>query len=164
MLSKPGPEYITDSYGQKYQLHIILESEEQLLVDIYDTQIVGYANCIIQHSNELSLADIRIFDQAIVFRSTFQRIWVAAIQRAPSRTKNYQRRGLGTQLLQWVIEYARARALTRIVGDVVEQDLAQNPNLCQWYQKHGFSITEPPPGAPKGIAKQIIMHIRRVDK
>ncbi|MEI6778685.1 MAG: GNAT family N-acetyltransferase [Chloroflexales bacterium] len=53
----------------------------------------------------------------------------------------YRRRGMGSALLHYIIELARAHGLQHIRGFVVERDLNEIPNLLDWYARLGFIVT-----------------------
>ena len=53
---------------------------------------------------------------------------------------NYQKRGLGTILLQEIIQFAKFRQVKKLQGSLTQQDVSKNPRLIKWYRKHGFQI------------------------
>ncbi|MGE5655522.1 MAG: GNAT family N-acetyltransferase [Actinomycetota bacterium] len=56
---------------------------------------------------------------------------------------HYQKKGLGTTLLKFVINWAKKRNIKQISGFLTEEDLQNNPNLVRWYQQYNFRL-EPP--------------------
>lgn len=52
----------------------------------------------------------------------------------------YRGRGLGTALLNALIEQARAWSVVAIRGYVRRRDLEAQPHLLDWYARHGFAV------------------------
>jgi GNAT superfamily N-acetyltransferase len=60
--------------------------------------------------------------------------------------------GLGSQLLDTLIEVARARQVRWIDAGVIDDDLEHSPFLLDWYRNRGFKLL--PLGALKGVPGQ----------
>lgn len=56
------------------------------------------------------------------------------------RTINCRNRGLGTALIERVIDEARKKGLQHIKGNLKDLPREKNKNLRQWYRNRGFSI------------------------
>ncbi len=100
---------------------------------------VGHANCIIKLSEDALLGDIWILDN-IPFDSINDKLYRLVNWHEPS---NYQKRGLGTMLLQEIINFAKSSQVKKLHGSLTQEDLSKNPNLIKCYQKHGFRIEKP---------------------
>jgi GNAT superfamily N-acetyltransferase len=87
----------------------------------------------------MKLEDIVIWEAPIYLRSGLWRLVPYSLY-SRLKGKNYRRRGLGTELLQFVIEKAREERVARIRGFVTNQGLADNPKLLEWYRRYGFEI------------------------
>ncbi len=68
---------------------------------------------------------------------------------------NYRQKGLGTYLLKMIINWAKHKGVHKIIGAVTQEDINDNPNLINWYKKHGFQI-KPPTGNEPCTAKHRI--------
>jgi len=136
---------IFDKNNDKYTLEISHTDINIIIFRVYrnfggNFEHAGEAKCFIDYvESKMTLADIVILDELNLLRTFKERIF-ALLGIYP---KTYRRRGLGTILLKQVIEYARKLNLKYIHGSVVEDDIFENPNLLKWYEKNGFTITEP---------------------
>lgn len=90
---------------------------------------------------EYKLADWKIENEAVITRNFWARVC-----RLTPETKNYRRRGIGTQLLPMVITHAREIGARRITGVIASHDLAEFPELPAWYARFGFVYTPTPDG------------------
>jgi GNAT superfamily N-acetyltransferase len=138
--------YVKDSYGQKYQIRVLEDSNDFFHVELRQGgQYVGEAKCLVRVPDTMELTDIRIRDDSDPPESTIERIMKIAAE-SKSNMKSYRRRGIGTALLQLVIDHVRERQLSRICGSIVEKDIERTPNLIEWYEKRGFKKGGPYPG------------------
>ena len=135
---------IADKHGEKY--HVILHDDEfgpvfkVLIADgrIHEA-VVGYANCLYEGTGILMLADICFCDNlTLVYRRTGL-FW--RFKKVRRETKNFQQRGLGSELLKCVFAYAEEKDIDRIVGKIKDLDYPKNPNLLKWYADMGFTVT-----------------------
>jgi GNAT superfamily N-acetyltransferase len=137
---------VKDKEGHPYRLEID-ESDHDVEMRLLDGRTwIGKVSCLLR-ADEMELADIIIWERtAPVPRG----LWWLVPYRLYFRLKgkNNRRRGLGTELLKLVIAKARERDLVHIRGFVTNQGLVDNPNLLNWYKKHGFDILPTPsPGS-----------------
>lgn len=155
-MTAPGnPLLMTDAQGRSYQLHVTSDGDDYFAASLMDGRTyVGYVRCLLASAGEMALCDLTIFAEALDHRNFLQRCWDRLLGQYP-RTKNYQRRGLGTLLLRLVMEEASRRRVRRITGVIVESDLSRNPHLVRWYIKHGFAIGTPVPQDLAGAVYRI---------
>jgi hypothetical protein len=99
----------------------------------------GHANVLFRSSSDALLGDLIIHDEVPAL-NIIDRFYLLSHPFEPIR---YRRRGLGTVLLKYIIDLARAKGVRTLHGSLTDQDLDSNPNLLNWYRKHGFAI-EPP--------------------
>jgi len=125
-------EHIIDDEGKRYAIVATIEEEDYYSPFICDgRRRVGDAKCLIVDNHTLELAYIRIRERVagrkprILFFMPW-RWWCRLTD------QEYRGKGLGTALLRHVIDYARKRQLTRIVGPVVKHQLAERPWLLEW--------------------------------
>jgi 3-deoxy-D-arabino-heptulosonate 7-phosphate (DAHP) synthase len=136
--------FIRDRTGRVYRLSVTDDTDTVYNAIVLDGHIwVGEFKCLVHSINVLELCDIVIWANALR-RDNFVVQIVRAIMRQP-QTINYRSQGLGTELLRYIIEQARNKGMKRIVGLVVPRDLANTPNLIEWYQSAGFVVTDAPP-------------------
>jgi hypothetical protein len=129
---------IYDKQGRNYQIEVN-ENESLLLLKVYRSlhglrDMVGHINCIFESPNEMLLADIHFEDK--IDRNRLKRIY-AFFHQEP---KSYQRLGLGTATLNFLIKYVKEKGIKKLHGSIAQDDLNANPNLIKWYQNNGFTV------------------------
>jgi GNAT superfamily N-acetyltransferase len=130
---------LIDEQGRPYQMRLFEDDHAWTLKVFDDHALVAQVNCLVQGS-DLFLADIHVFDAA---RHPLRRVqqfkgWLGFD--VSGRTENYQHRGLGTELIKFVIRRARDRGLLRVTGRLFPKDLEANPRLPGWYRHQGFQV------------------------
>jgi GNAT superfamily N-acetyltransferase len=80
------------------------------------------------------LADIHFVDK--IARKPLGRIYAFFYQ----EPKSYQRLGLGTATLEFLIKYIKEKGIKKLHGSITQDDLNANPNLIKWYQDNGFTV------------------------
>ena len=132
-----------DNLGNEYEI-VVDDHEFAPILKLhfcdgrFERKSIGYAN-LFDCGDALRLQDIRISDDAILIsRSRFFFFFERHVQEA----RNFQRRGLGTELLKSVFQFARAKGYQSIVGEIVRRDLEKNPKLPEWYAKNGFAVNK----------------------
>lgn len=133
---------IYDRADRRYALEFDLLADSSFLRGsvYHNASRVGYANCIID-GTIMSLNDIHI-SEAVPFRECSLVNRALQFVRLKPRVVNFRRRGVGTQLLLAVLQYAREHAIHEVKGRIVRDDQIHNPGLANWYRKHGFSVSE----------------------
>lgn len=58
-------------------------------------------------------------------------------------TESLRGRGIGTRLLDILLDHCRNSGIAEIYGSVVQDDLDATPGLLGWYRKHGFEARPP---------------------
>ena len=104
---------------------------------------IGYANFHFEGADVLHLDDLHIEDDAI-FPPWFSCPLPFVILSFPPlrwRTENFQGRGIGTAMIQFLVDYARSKFAKRIEGEVKPHDFKDNPDLPDWYRRRGFTVT-----------------------
>ena len=148
-----------DKSGDRYVLAI--DDEEGDCYYLYLTQgrrFVARVNCLIHESGVMDLADIRVHETVAAHKPWF--LWFIPWCLWKTLTgKQYRGRGLGSSLLQHVIDYARRRGLKQIRGFVTTKDLAAGPQLLEWYARHGFQVLENRGRSPASVAARIILEL-----
>ncbi|MGD0778828.1 MAG: GNAT family N-acetyltransferase [Candidatus Solibacter sp.] len=141
---------LEDDMGKPYALHLH-DDDKSWTLKVFDRRVlVAQVNCLVQ-GDALLLADIHVFDEARLPEGMFVS-WLRSALGLKPRTANYQRRGMGTRLLQIVIERARRRNLSRIAGNLFPRDLSARPDLPTWYRNHGFEVDLATDGASGKIS------------
>lgn len=74
-------------------------------------------------------------------------------------SRNYRHRGVGTKLLNLLIEHAKEKNMQRIYGSVMKHDIAKTPGLAEWYERHGFQRCDPYQGCIANAAVWIFMDL-----
>jgi GNAT superfamily N-acetyltransferase len=55
------------------------------------------------------------------------------------RVSNFQNRGLGSAMIEFLISYGRSKSVKRIEGYVKPPDDKANRDLLNWYKRRGFT-------------------------
>ncbi len=103
---------------------------------------IGYVNYYFASSEVLLIDDLHIRHDAILFPLLWWDLIVVKIY-LPSvkwKTHNFQGRGIGTAMLEFMAGYARSRSAKRIEGHLSPHDLRNNPDLANWYRSRGFTV------------------------
>jgi hypothetical protein len=119
---------IKDKNGKDYTLRFT-EEDDQWKFQILDggTQ-VALAECECQNRERLHLNSIETF------------LIPVKMEGNPDGFQNYQKLGLGSVLLEAIIEEARSRKFQQVTGVLLPANLKQNPELPNWYSKRKFTV------------------------
>jgi hypothetical protein len=131
---------IYDKQGRDYQVEVI-EYESILSLKVYRSlnglrDMVGHINCVFKSHNEMLLGDIHFEDK--IDRKPLGRIYAFFYQ----EPKSYQRLGLGTATLEFLIKYIKEKGIKKLHGSITQDDLNANPKLITWYQDNGFTVED----------------------
>ena len=142
-MSEQPEQFISDAEGRQYRLCVVTDNGGLFHVKLkHQDKIVIEASCTL-HLDEMELKDIIICDETTCdeFFHQSEKSWLKSLRDIfKARPINYRRRCLGSALLKFVVSKARQKDLRYIYGIFLKKDVANEPNLTQWYQKHGFSI------------------------
>jgi hypothetical protein len=138
---------IQDNYGLDYSLKVLhTYNDDQTLFSIIINLVrdkinknVGQANLLFKTNDDALIGDL-IIDDYSSHLSINDKLYSLFNWNEPN---NYQRRGLGTKILKYLIETAKLKGVKTLHTSLTEDDITQNPNLIDWHRKHGFKI-EPP--------------------
>jgi GNAT superfamily N-acetyltransferase len=156
-LLDPIYHVVRDREGHEYRLRVDGDSGLFIVKVLQEGSEIGRVQWVFHPPDQMCLGDL-IIDDAVVH--TPQNLAIALLQLAfKPQPVDYRRRGLGTELLRFAIAQARRRGARRIYGSLMQEDIARNPNLVDWYKKHGFHIVPPTaenvPGAVMGISMDL---------
>lgn len=133
---------ITDNQDHAYTL-LIDEDEDRIDLSLWDYKTffsvrVGYVSSFLSTVEELHLGDIIILDPPLVIPRGLGKVlgWRFWLKRLSS----YRHRGLGSQVLQTLINRARQRNVKLIYGFVMDKDPDNPTSPLPWYQRHGFRV------------------------
>jgi len=152
-LLDPIYHVVRDREGREYRLRVDGDSGLFIVKVLQQGCKIGNVQWVFHPPGQMCLGDL-IIDDAVVH--TPQNLAIALWQLVfKPQPVDYRRRGLGTELLRFAIAQARRCGIGRIYGSLMQEDIASNPNLVDWYKKHGFHIVPPTsenvPGAVMGI-------------
>ena len=133
---------VRDRQGREYRLLVNGDGESHLIAKLlYRNSEVGRLQYVLYPPDKLVIGDIIIHSDVIHAPPHLgAALWELLVKPKPI---DYRRMGLGTHLLQFAIKKARQRGVRRICGSLTQEDINNNPNLVQWYEKHGFAILPP---------------------
>jgi hypothetical protein len=138
---------IQDNYGLDYSLEVLhTYNDDQTLFSIIINLVrhkrnknVGQANLLFESNNDALIGDLIIYDYSS-YLSINDKLYSLFNWNEPN---NYQRRGLGTKILKYLIETAKLKGVKTLHTSLTEKDIRNNTNLIDWHKKHDFKI-EPP--------------------
>ncbi len=141
------PDSLDNLRGKAYPLTHETQ-DDQVQLHLWDPPtLIGGVKCKRQTGHHWELKDIWIANA--VSPPPRQGIWGWIQERLgyEPRPINYRQQGLGTGLLQALLDWAKAQGVQSIQGTVYQPDIENNPKLLQWYQRQGFQAL-PPDEAP----------------
>ncbi len=100
----------------------------------HDDLCVGQASLIVINEKRLKLTDIIVYDK-VENKSAFARF-------LGRKTKNYRNMGIGTTLIEFIIEKAHEYGYGTIFASITFQDIIDTPHLLDWYRHRGFEVNE----------------------
>ncbi len=119
---------VKDKQGRQYQLRVTGDDRFFVAKLLHRGDVVGEAKCVFHPPGEMLIGDLIIEDNVMHMS---QNLWCRAWQKVfKPNPKNYRQRGLGTHLLEFVIQSARARKVRRIYGSLTLENVANTPNLA----------------------------------
>lgn len=95
---------------------------------------VAYVNCLLGTDRELQLADIKVEDCV----NAPPHKWPISLF-LPRQRKSFRGIGLGTALLDRVLQAAKREGFRMVTGRIFPKDLKEQPWLPHWYAQFGFS-------------------------
>lgn len=95
----------------------------------------------LSEGNVLLLADIRVPEEVFRPWPIMPRPLLILLGRCPPWRP--RRHGIGTQLLTRFLREADAAGFREIYGSITQDDLDATPWILDWYQIHGFEVSEP---------------------
>jgi hypothetical protein len=144
---KERVNHIFDHEGREYYLEVdYFCYNENLAIDTVIMYLirckrdveVGRASCILE-SQDMLIGDLIVNDN-LEFSNLSDQYFKLTHWNEP---QNYRRKGLGTYLLKYIIDLAKIKGIEKMHGSLVEDDIQDNPNLINWYKKHGFRVESP---------------------
>jgi hypothetical protein len=124
---------IQDNYGLDYSLKVLhTYNDDQTLFSIIINLVrnkrnknVGQANLLFESNNDALIGDLIIYDYSS-YLSINDKFYSLFNWNEPN---NYQRRGLGTKILKYLIETAKLKGVKTLHTSLTEQDISNNTNL-----------------------------------
>jgi GNAT superfamily N-acetyltransferase len=130
---------VVDRMGRRYKLELF-KTGRSWFFKLWDGDSrIGQMSCGV-NGQILHLSDVNIYDKPRHRMLRWHEQILEKLGLRERRIDNYQRRGLGTALVNYVIDRARKSGFVEIKGEMVARDLQKNPNLPSWYKSLGFSI------------------------
>jgi hypothetical protein len=118
---------IQDNYGLDYSLKVLhTYNDDQTLFSIIINLVrhkrnknVGQANLLFESNNDALIGDLIIYDYSS-YLSINDKLYSLFNWNEPN---NYQRRGLGTKILKYLIETAKLKGVKTLHTSLTEQDI-----------------------------------------
>ncbi len=140
-----GAEVIRDRAGRCYRMAVSVEGPISRFKLYERSTLVGEAKCVRESPQRMALGDIAIANEAIPTPTNVLMRYVRQLPGLQHHPVNYRGRGLGTALLNRLIDHTRAAGAEELWGEVFQQDIQNSPELLDWYQRLGFE-RRPPEG------------------
>lgn len=104
-----------------------------------DDEYAGKLTCVLQGERDLLFSDILVLDgtQAMIKLPFWKRLCGMK-----NEAHDFQRKNVGTTLIQELLVVSKQRGIRRIYGSIVQKDIEMNPKLLTWYEKRGFKIIQ----------------------
>ncbi len=131
---------VSDYRGYSYQLHLF-QTGLGWSAKLFDVDtLAGQIHCLNQ-GDALFLGDLHVLEAATHPIQGLARLrgWFGLTTHG--RIENYRNRGLGSALLNFVINRAGEQSFQRVTGKLAPVDLKENPMLPDWYRHRGFQVT-----------------------
>ena len=131
---------IQDQLGKSYRVQAF-ENPDNWCLMVYDGDVpVGHVNCVVKR-DVLNLDDLHVSTDAtqpahglpLLLRNLFHH---------RGKRISYRSRGLGTAMLRLLIARASERGFKIIEAHLSPHDLAEYPDLPEWYRRQGFALVE----------------------
>lgn len=128
-----------DKSGESYWLSIDSDYQSAFSEYVYtEKATVGRINWIIeQETNHMILADIIIFEPPIMRTP----LWARLVPFYKWQPPSFRGRGLGSAMLNFVVEQAKKINVDAIKGNMKGDDSESDKYLERFYKKHGFTIS-----------------------
>lgn len=143
------PRYLYDNLNRRYSLDFTDSNSPTFSSMVYFERIcVGRINWI-RHleNNTIELVDIIIFDPPVIIPPW----WVRWMPFLPWKPSHFRQCGLGSAMLQYVIQQAEILNVEAITGFLTSDDIQETPYLESFYEKHGFIVD----GENKTLYRQV---------
>ncbi len=72
----------------------------------------------------------------------------------------YKGQGIGRRLLDAFVKTAQEEGISEVWGSVTQEDIQQTPYLLDWYQRLGFTISDPDEECVHTAAKKIVLKLK----
>ena len=118
---------------------------------MYRQSWVGSVDWRIPEPGTMILGYIMVRDEVILKKHHFLSLLREVRGKKPI-TMDFQRRGLGSTLLEFVIAQGRSQKIEIIRGGIVQGAAQDSPWLPEWYRKHGFQTRKNDGSEPAAVA------------
>jgi GNAT superfamily N-acetyltransferase len=119
--------YIFDRCGNSYEISVNWAPSALDVAVLSEGTRIGRASLSITNK-QATLCEIFVWDGKIAMQSWWRRLMFGW------KAKNFRERGLGTQLLNIVLEELRSHDISQLEGEMV----GDIPRLSVWYRAAGF--------------------------
>lgn len=129
---------IYDKSGVAYTIEGHLSPSVLLSFVIFEGRCVGCINWTISDTGVMTIADLTI-REPLDIKPLWARVLPFLYRKQPV---SYKGRGLGSAMLNFIIESARAMGVSEINGWITGDDREATPYLPEFYRKHGFMVKD----------------------
>ena len=133
-------DFLQDRFGHRYTIDFE-GSSELWTIHVWDGGLpAAYLWARYSRDRSLRIQDFKVADDVRAPEGILAGFFRKLFGLQP-RAISYQRRGIGTALISWLVSYADSRGVSRIEGELAERDLLHFPGLAEWYGTKGFALT-----------------------
>ena len=100
---------------------------------------IGYAYCIVT-DNCMKINDLLVEEELQVPARVS---WCPFLPLKIRKSISFRGQGLGSLLLNRVLQEADAAGIHTVWGSVTQNDIQRTPHLLEWYRRKGFFVGKP---------------------
>ena len=136
-------QLLHDRQGLPYRLFLSVQGDSSHFQLYQQQMLIGEARCLRESPERMAIGDIAIANEVIPPPANLLMWGLRQLPGYRQAPVNYRGRGLGTALLQSMIEHSRQLGVTELCGEVFQQDVENCPVLLHWYERQGFERRSP---------------------
>lgn len=122
------------------ELSLERDADDLCISAMWRGRRVGYARCSIS-GNRMEIDDLKVDNEHSIPWPVLHRFLIRLGFKA--RRRSFRTKGIGSLLLKRVLGEAEAMEIEEVWGSVTEDDAKKTRFLLAWYERHGFSVTQP---------------------
>ena len=144
---------LKDDFGRLFWVVVDDDDAERIIFRI------RRASFVIGHVMTRAYYSAWHINDFVIERTTSEQIMLGPLPVLPARIYRNRDRGIGTRVMQFVIQEARRRGIRQITGEVVPEKPEDAEALKRFYIRLGFRIEPAGESAMNGAVARFVMDI-----